>query len=126
MLLELFILLFVLNGLYAFATLGSCGVYRIPQRGVASRNTRGRSRRRARTLRLVHINVWSGSTYEMDWKVLRFVPYEASARREARFESLVQQLRELDADVITLNECLPSRRTVMSEFAEIRRSIARE
>ena len=87
------------------------------------------SDRTANALRVLQINVWSGSTYvgELDWRsCFSFVPYESSEHSGRRYEALVrinanlnpnsnahpQQVRgvkQLDPDVITLNECMPCR-----------------
>lgn len=57
-------------------------------------------------LRLLTINVWSGLDYE---GTLRFGAYEPRQRREARYRALRAQLRELDPDVIFLQEANPAR-----------------
>jgi endonuclease/exonuclease/phosphatase family metal-dependent hydrolase len=56
---------------------------------------------RAETLRVVTINVWSGLDYKgslkMGW-------YEDARRRALRTRVLIEQLKELDPDVIAVNE----------------------
>ena len=47
-------------------------------------------------LRLVQINVWSGSTYELDWAKRDFKSYETPQHRELRFESLVTQVSAIE------------------------------
>ena len=60
------------------------------------------------TLTLLHFNAWSGSTYSMNWLNLSLKSYELPSQTEARYHSAVRQIRELDPDVITVNECMPS------------------
>ena len=55
-------------------------------------------------LRIVTINVWSGLDYQ---GVFRMGEYEPAARRAARFGALVQQLRELDPDLVFIQEANP-------------------
>ena len=67
----------------------------------------------AESLRCVHINVWSGSTYELlppgaAWPVHllcgRFGSYETAGQSEERFSQLVAGLKELRPSVISVNE----------------------
>ena len=70
-------------------------------------------------LRIVQINVWSGSTYELKWSSLDFASFETPAHRSLRFESLVTQLKILKPDVITLNECMPCNKYVSKLSARL-------
>lgn len=56
-------------------------------------------------LRLLTINVWSGLDYKGN---LRFGAYEPRRTRQARYRSLLAQIRELDPDVIFLQEANPA------------------
>lgn len=60
-----------------------------------------------KSLRLLQVNVWSGSTYEIDWSKLKFAMYEPPAATERRYEILLRRIRELDPDVVTVNEAMP-------------------
>ena len=55
----------------------------------------------AEPLKVVTINVWSGLDYIGNFKMGE---YESQAVREQRYHILVNQLRQLDPDVIALNE----------------------
>jgi endonuclease/exonuclease/phosphatase family metal-dependent hydrolase len=57
------------------------------------------------TLRLLTINVWSGLDYKGS---LRFGAYEPRRTRQARYRSLLAQIRELDPDVIFMQEVNPA------------------
>jgi len=57
------------------------------------------------TLRLLTMNVWSGLDYKGS---LRFGAYETRGKRQARYRSLLAQVRELDPDVIFLQEVNPA------------------
>ncbi len=57
----------------------------------------------------LHLNVWSGSTYELDYLKGSFRYYESPERREQRYRNLVREIRRLQPDVITLNEVMPCR-----------------
>ncbi len=57
------------------------------------------------TLRLLTMNVWSGLDYKGS---LRFGAYEPRRKRQARYRSLLAQVRELDPDVIFLQEVNPA------------------
>jgi len=57
------------------------------------------------SLRLLTINVWSGLDYKGS---LRFGEYEPRPIRQARYRSLLAQIRELDPDVIFLQEVNPA------------------
>lgn len=57
------------------------------------------------TLRLLTINVWSGLDYK---GTLRFGAYEPRQKRQARYDSLLAQIRELDPDVVFLQEANPA------------------
>ncbi|MBN1686193.1 MAG: endonuclease/exonuclease/phosphatase family protein [Spirochaetales bacterium] len=54
-----------------------------------------------KTLRIVTINVWSGLTYQ---GVFKSGAYESKEERLFRYGLLVNALRELDADIIGVNE----------------------
>ena len=73
----------------------------------AAARTRGR-------LRVVHINVWSGVRYtgELDWRTWFTweAAYETRRHAEQRYAALVRGVANLDADVVTINEAMPSRR----------------
>lgn len=56
-------------------------------------------------LRLLTINVWSGLDYKGS---LRFGAYESRRKRQARYQSLLAQIRELNPDVIFLQEVNPA------------------
>jgi endonuclease/exonuclease/phosphatase family metal-dependent hydrolase len=56
-------------------------------------------------LRLLTINVWSGLDYKGS---LSFGAYESLQKRQARYHSLLVQIRELDPDVIFLQEVNPA------------------
>jgi len=56
-------------------------------------------------LRLLTINVWSGLDYKGS---LRFGSYESRQKRQARYRSLLVQIRELNPDVIFLQEVNPA------------------
>lgn len=53
------------------------------------------------TLRFLTINVWSGLTYQ---GYLRMGEYETAEERSIRREILIQQIRELDPDVVAIQE----------------------
>ena len=55
-------------------------------------------------LRFLTINVWSGLDYEGFFK---YGEYESKLRRGQRFDLLLTQIRELDPDVIFLQEANP-------------------
>ncbi len=55
-------------------------------------------------LRLLTINVWSGLDYT---GFTSFGEYEEKQRRQARFEALVGQIRDLDPDVVFVQEANP-------------------
>ncbi len=57
-------------------------------------------------LRLVQINVWSGSKYTVNWSTLTFDSYESPSQTATRYSSLLSSLRSLSPDVITANECM--------------------
>lgn len=57
-------------------------------------------------LRVVTINVWSGLDYHGTFS---FGEYESNAQRNRRFGILLKQLRELDPDVIFVQEANPVR-----------------
>ena len=62
-------------------------------------------------LTLLQINVWSGSRYSGElspFTLFRFRNYETAQQREERYQCLLTELRTLDADVITMNESMPS------------------
>ena len=56
-------------------------------------------------LRLLTINVWSGLDYKGG---LRFGAYESPQKRQTRYNSLLVQIRELDPDVIFMQEVNPA------------------
>jgi endonuclease/exonuclease/phosphatase family metal-dependent hydrolase len=56
-------------------------------------------------LRLLTLNVWSGLNYQGTW---RMGEYETPEHRAARFDVLVEQIRELQPDVIFLQEANPA------------------
>lgn len=56
------------------------------------------------TLKIVDINVWSGLNYEGIWQMGEYEPVEI---REQRYQSLISQLKALDADIIGLHEANP-------------------
>lgn len=56
------------------------------------------------TLKVLTINVWSGLDYK---GIFRSGDYETPDRREARFRSLVDQVKELSPDVIFVQEANP-------------------
>ena len=60
-------------------------------------------------LRLLQVNVWSGSTYEIDWRTLTFISYESPSETEKRYQTLLRRCKKLDPDVITVNEAMPCR-----------------
>ena len=62
-----------------------------------------------KSLRLLTINVWSGLDYVGSW---RMGEYESADRREIRFQLLLAQIRQIDPDVILLQEANP-----VSQFA---------
>ena len=55
----------------------------------------------AETIRVVTINVWSGLTYK---GAIKNGEYEDAKARDFRYELLVKELKDLDADVIGVNE----------------------
>jgi endonuclease/exonuclease/phosphatase family metal-dependent hydrolase len=57
------------------------------------------------SLRLLTINVWSGLDYQGS---LRFGAYEPRQKRQARYRSLLAQIRALDPDVVFLQEVNPA------------------
>ena len=57
------------------------------------------------TLRFLTINTWSGLDYKGS---LRFGAYESRQQRQARYRSLLAQIRELDPDVIFMQEVNPA------------------
>ena len=64
-------------------------------------------RAEATHLRFLTINVWSGLDYEGFFK---YGEYESKLRRGQRFDLLLTQIRELDPDVIFLQEANPAGR----------------
>lgn len=58
-----------------------------------------------RSLRVLTINAWSGLDYR---GTLRFGALETAAHREARYRSLLAQIRALAPDVIFLQEANPA------------------
>jgi len=56
------------------------------------------------SLRIATINVWSGLTYQGTWKMGE---YDTEQHRALRYQALVHYLREIDADVITIQEANP-------------------
>lgn len=58
----------------------------------------------SKTLKIITINVWSGLDYQGDFK---FGEYESSSRREIRFAILVQQLKDLNPDILFVQEANP-------------------
>ncbi|MEP0822694.1 MAG: BamA/TamA family outer membrane protein [Ignavibacterium sp.] len=56
------------------------------------------------SLRIATLNIWSGLDYRGTASVGE---YETNSVREARFEALVDELKEAGADVILLQECNP-------------------
>ena len=58
----------------------------------------------SRPLRVLTINVWSGSDYRGVWS---FGEWESKATREQRFQVLVSQLRSIGPDVLFLQEATP-------------------
>jgi endonuclease/exonuclease/phosphatase family metal-dependent hydrolase len=67
------------------------------------------ARSQEKPLRLLTINVWSGLDYIGSW---RMGEYEPADRRELRFQLLLAQIRQLDPDVVLLQEANP-----VSQFA---------
>jgi endonuclease/exonuclease/phosphatase family metal-dependent hydrolase len=57
------------------------------------------------SLRLLTLNVWSGLDYKGTW---RMGEYESPEHRAARYDALVAQVRELQPDVIFLQETNPA------------------
>lgn len=57
-------------------------------------------------MRVLQINVWSGSRYEMNWKSLSFIPFAADDPG-SRYQSLVQHIRHHDPDIVCVNESMP-------------------
>src|SRR4051812_27383224 len=55
-------------------------------------------------MRFATLNLWSGLDYQGK---VRCGVYETGSERDARYHHLVKRLRELDADVITVNEANP-------------------
>ncbi|MFH2032713.1 MAG: hypothetical protein ABIJ40_19125 [Bacteroidota bacterium] len=55
-------------------------------------------------LKVVTINVWSGLNYN---GVFRMGDYETKTRKGERFNILVSQIKELDPDIIFLQEANP-------------------
>lgn len=58
------------------------------------------------SLRVLTVNVWSGLDYKVTWRIGE---YETPGHKDARFTALVEQLRELQPDVICLQEVNPAR-----------------
>lgn len=56
------------------------------------------------SLKILTVNVWSGLDYR---GIIRMGEYEPRERREARFQALVTQLRQLSPDVIFVQEANP-------------------
>jgi hypothetical protein len=56
------------------------------------------------TLRVLELNTWHGLYARTRWKVERL---ESNDEREARIEATIAALREIDADVLFLQECFP-------------------
>lgn len=56
------------------------------------------------TLKIITINVWSGLDYQGNFK---FGEYESLDRREFRFKILVQQLKDLNPDILFVQEANP-------------------
>ena len=53
-------------------------------------------------LRIISFNVWHG--LKTDEGIIRLKEFENKTEREIRYLSLVQELKNLDADIITLQE----------------------
>lgn len=53
------------------------------------------------TLRVLDINVWSGLNYK---GIFKMGEYETDSIREARYQALIHQIRELDPDVVGIHE----------------------
>ena len=64
----------------------------------------GSSIEERKLLRIITVNVWSGLDYH---GVLNFGEYETDSIRELRFDLLVRQLKELDPDVVLMQEANP-------------------
>jgi len=60
------------------------------------------------SLKLLQLNVWSGSTYNLNWSKLDFDSYEQPSQTKARYQSMVKLIRHHDPDILTLNECMPT------------------
>jgi len=56
------------------------------------------------TLKILTINVWSGLDYEGVWKMGE---YESRERRNKRYQLLVEQLKQVQPDIICLQEVNP-------------------
>lgn len=54
-----------------------------------------------KTVRVLTVNIWSGVDYKGVWK---FGEYEPEERRESRFLSLLHQIKQLEPDVIFIQE----------------------
>jgi hypothetical protein len=66
-------------------------------------------------LRILTINVWSGLNYV---GILRMRDYETKENREARFKLLVKQVKEIQPDIVFIQEANPA--------AKYSRKLARE
>merc|ERR1719189_814199 len=83
----------------------SCTVFRAPA-GRAQQPRAATSEEGHERLRLLQINVWSGSTYEVDWWRFGFIPF-AGDDREHRYQSLVRYIQHYNPDIICVNEAMP-------------------
>jgi hypothetical protein len=54
-----------------------------------------------KTVRILTVNIWSGVDYKGVWK---FGEYEPEERRESRFLSLLHQIKQLEPDIIFIQE----------------------
>ncbi|MDP6852752.1 MAG: hypothetical protein QF472_02250 [Candidatus Marinimicrobia bacterium] len=67
-----------------------------------------------RSLKVVNINIWSGLDYK---GIIKMGEFESGERMQKRYNLLIEQLKELDADVITMQEVNPLPRRA-AQFAK--------
>ncbi len=80
--------------------LGTPGWFASPATAAAAVDSTGS----LKVLKIITINVWSGLDYH---GFFNFGEYEPEGRRELRFQLLVAQLRNLDPDIIFIQEANP-------------------
>lgn len=74
------------------------------------KNTDKKLSERPKTLKILHLNVWSGSKYTDElspWTWFSFSSFETKKDLEKRYQNLVRQLKSYNPDIICLNEVMP-------------------